>query len=84
MTNNLECCLAWPRILCTNCKACACGRHYMMFKKAHPPANLLTPSGREIFDCMGTGVSYFIEYGMIILQNPNDLQHQWDHLVPPL
>lgn len=81
---NLECCVAIPRILCTNCKRCACSRHYIMFKKDHPPAKLLTPSGREIYDCQGVGVSYYLEYGVVILQSPSEvLQKFFPPEVPP-
>lgn len=87
MTRNLDCCVAKPRIICRVCKGAACSRHYLMFKKAHPPAKMLTPSGREIFFCPaqgGKGVSYFFEFGIVILDSPQDILNNYNPPeVPP-
>ena len=78
MSDNLPCCVAHPRILCRVCKGCACGRHYLMFKKAHPQANVLTPSGREIYFCSGKDVSYYFECGIVILDSPLDALNNYN------
>ena len=75
----MECCSTKPTILCRVCKLSACMQHSLSFKRLHPPADMLSPNGREMFLCGEIALGYVSEAGIVILQ---DIKAVRDAYVP--
>lgn len=75
-----KCCATTPRILCRVCKVSACMKHMIVFKRNHPPANILAPTGREMFTCGEKLVSFIIENSVVVFICPDELHDNFSAL----
>lgn len=66
-------------ITCRVCGVTANNKNEQVsFKRNHPQADALTPSGREIYHCGDKLVSYVLVDGVVILMSPQEIHDKYN------